>query len=283
MKEFFSKILSLPKVSTKRREIKRKPAGQSLVELAIAFPVILILFTGMVEFGFILNYYLSLLDATRESARFYSNQDPFEVGFGIGDCTCTDPVLCLKETAADAADADCDRGDFYQGAADLAIRQLQPRDLAAPQPLDNTRKIILDPAADDVVVVVFDVNGAGTVTRYPLSGDYRFYENMDSLITNQRISDQLVSGAPNTAIVLVEVFYHYHQVLALPWMTFFLGNPILLHAYTMMPMPPISLVDLPTRPECAGAQLGDVPLGCNPTAFFGEMMSPLASLGQVSP
>jgi len=51
--------------------------GQSLVEIAIALPVLLILLSGMVEFGFMLNYYLSLLDATREAARLYSNFDPF--------------------------------------------------------------------------------------------------------------------------------------------------------------------------------------------------------------
>jgi len=36
------------------------------VEVAIAFPIFIMLFSGVVEFGFIINTYLSLLDATRD-------------------------------------------------------------------------------------------------------------------------------------------------------------------------------------------------------------------------
>jgi|GEM_PF-4181619 len=37
----------------------RKTRGQSLVEIAIAFPVLIMMLAGLVEFGFMLNYYLS--------------------------------------------------------------------------------------------------------------------------------------------------------------------------------------------------------------------------------
>ena len=37
-------------------------------------------------------------------------------------------------------------------------------------------------------------------------------------------------------VVLVEVYYGYNQVLRLPWMAF-LGNPINVYSYTMMPLP----------------------------------------------
>lgn len=43
--------------------------GQSLVELAIAIPVILILLLGMLEFGFAFSHHLTLEYATREGAR----------------------------------------------------------------------------------------------------------------------------------------------------------------------------------------------------------------------
>src|SRR5687768_5497362 len=56
---------------------RRKTRGQSMVEIAIALPLLLMLFSGMVEFGFMLNTYLSLIDATRQTARFYSNVNPF--------------------------------------------------------------------------------------------------------------------------------------------------------------------------------------------------------------
>jgi hypothetical protein len=47
--------------------------GQSMVELALLFPVLLILLSGLVEFGFILNEYLSVMDAARNAARFASD------------------------------------------------------------------------------------------------------------------------------------------------------------------------------------------------------------------
>ena len=78
MKKILQKLATLfnkPKLQRTRKA--RKSKGQSLVEFAIAFPIVIMLFAGVVEFGFILNYYLSLLDATRESARYSSNLDPF--------------------------------------------------------------------------------------------------------------------------------------------------------------------------------------------------------------
>ncbi|MFN2305316.1 MAG: TadE family protein [Anaerolineales bacterium] len=41
--------------------------GQSMVELALFFPVLLILLSGLIEFGFLLNEYLTLMDAARNA------------------------------------------------------------------------------------------------------------------------------------------------------------------------------------------------------------------------
>lgn len=43
--------------------------GQALVELAIVLPILLLLLTGMIQFGLMLNKYLSLNDAARAGAR----------------------------------------------------------------------------------------------------------------------------------------------------------------------------------------------------------------------
>jgi len=43
--------------------------GQSLVEFAIILPVVLIILIGMLEFGLILNAYLSINNCSREGAR----------------------------------------------------------------------------------------------------------------------------------------------------------------------------------------------------------------------
>ncbi|NOY99814.1 MAG: pilus assembly protein [Chloroflexi bacterium] len=200
-------LLQFKGLFAKRRARKQKKShkAQSLVEIAITFPVLLMLLSGLVEFGFMLNYYLSLTDVTRETARFFSNFDPFNPD-GSDDLT------------------------FYQNAAGFLIQSLEPRDAQ-----DTTKKIQLDSAADDIIISVFSVSG-GTATLFPTSGEYHWFNNDSSRFSTTDIASQLVGGAPNTGILLVEVFYDYHQVLAFPWVTAFVPDPVTLYAYTMMPL-----------------------------------------------
>ena len=194
------------------RQGRSRAKAQSLVEIAIALPVLLILLSGMIELGFMLNYYLSLLDSTREAARLYSNFDPF-----------------LRDEDRNPIGDDL---DFYQGVAATVVDSLQP---ANEQ--DTSRKIVLDAANDDVVVSIFSVDGTNVV-RFPssLGGEYHWFNNQPSAFSDAEIVSRLISTAPPTGILLVEVFYDYHQVLALPWITIFIPNPTMLHAYTMMPL-----------------------------------------------
>ncbi|HRK88565.1 MAG TPA: TadE/TadG family type IV pilus assembly protein [Anaerolineales bacterium] len=182
----------------------RKTKAQSLVEFAITLPIIIILLTGVVEFGFALNYYLSLLDATRDAARFYSDQDPFNEDLS-------------------------DRDEFYSGAAAMVRASLDPQ---VVDPSYQGRRITLDPDMDDVVVIVYSSTGSGVI-QYPDSGPYHLYNNHDALFTPQRVQERLVSGAPSAGLVVIEVHYTYHQVLGLPWLMPI--DPMTLRAYTIMP------------------------------------------------
>jgi Flp pilus assembly protein TadG len=47
----------------------RLARAQSLVETALLLPVLLLILSGLIEFGFLLNRYLILLDAVRNVAR----------------------------------------------------------------------------------------------------------------------------------------------------------------------------------------------------------------------
>ena len=50
------------------------------------------------------------------------------------------------------------------------------------------------------------------------------------------IGDPIYQAASiNSGLVVVEIFYEYDQVLALPWITAFLPNPVSLYAYSFMP------------------------------------------------
>ena len=44
--------------------------GQSLVEMALVLPFLLVLLSSMAEFGFAFNRYVNVVEAVREGARF---------------------------------------------------------------------------------------------------------------------------------------------------------------------------------------------------------------------
>ena len=196
IKNFFEKI----------KHKKQSGKGQSLVEITISLPLLLMLLSGMVEFGFMLNYKLSLLDATREVARLFSNFDPID-----------DPNTTVNE-----ADV------FYPSAVDQVLVVLEPQDIN-----DTSRKIHLrndTEHPDDVVISVYSVND-GIAT---LVNDYHWSNNQPSRFDAAKIENRLIASAPATGVLVVEVFYHYDQILGLPWLGF-LPNPTLLYAHTVMP------------------------------------------------
>jgi hypothetical protein len=53
--------------------------------------------------------------------------------------------------------------------------------------------------------------------------------------TSADLQAMLDPSAPNTGVVLVEIFFNYDMILGLPWITAFIDNPVVLHAYTIMP------------------------------------------------
>jgi len=125
-----------------QREGKR--AGQSLVELALFFPILLILLSGVIEFGFMLNTYVNLIDGPREAARFAVAQNPFTSSQFSQD--------------APPPDNPC----FYNAVAAEVLTAYRPDPNAPPT-------IRLDPSQDDVVISVFAINNGHTppITRYP--------------------------------------------------------------------------------------------------------------------
>lgn len=180
---------------------RRNKRGQSLVEFTIMLPILLILISGVVEFGFLLNHYLDVIDAARETARFGANADPFTPDDGA-PCNTTEY--------------------FYRLVRCLAQDSL------------GRGGIILDPARDDIVVSAFSASGA-TVTRFPGVNGWSYYGNENTNMTNGDVVARLDAGAPPTGFVMVEIFYNYDMILKLPWITAFVPDPVTLHAYSIMP------------------------------------------------
>lgn len=193
-------------------------AGQSLVEVAILFPIILIVLSGLVEFGFMLNDYLAIQDAARNAARF-SSDGQFDSADSDHDC---------KTTV-----------DFYRQTACLVLQEI-----AQERP-----NITLEPDEhDDIVISAFSIEqGIGVVARYPTAdGDQGWSYARDlpshgmrersSAFNTSSINARLDPDAPNTGMLLVEIYYSYEMKLSLPWITAFIDDPVVLHVYSIMPL-----------------------------------------------
>ena len=150
----------------------------------------IMMLSGLIEFGFMLNYYLDIIDAAREAARFAASDDPLH-----DDATGAyiDPNLA-----------------FYNRAQTVTLQSLT---------IGSGGQITLNPASDDVVVSVFSVTTGVVDKRFPLGpGEVALYNNKNSeLDIATDINPALDAAAPNTGMVSVEIFYDYHMVLGLPW------------------------------------------------------------------
>ena len=208
-----------------------------MVEMALTLPILLLIMAGTLEVGWYYNTYLTLVDATREAARYAADGD-----------------LALRDYESPFA---CDEDFFYQAACLLQ---------------QNMFGVKFDGDEDDIIISVFTIDATGHVEwRFPYpdgtlhslcgEGEPNGYYCPDSLVTNDEygwsyqahrgsgvvrtsfftkadIESRLPAGASDNGVVLVEIFHVHRQFLGLiPPGLPFLPQEILMHAYTIMPMP----------------------------------------------
>jgi hypothetical protein len=215
-----------------RRIFKKSKSnrGQSFVELMLVALILALMLAGVVEFGFLMNEYLSVLNAAREAARFASNS------------------VAIDDHGSNIQ-------EFYVTTSMRALSVMCPS--AASCPIE-----FVGDNEDDIVISVFSMSGANVVrfpdndgwslcanytdqlfyppyhqTPVPLS-DSADWDNCTVHASNVTTSDVLNlrnPNAPPTGIVLVEIFYNYPQTLGLPIFADFL-NPIPVYIYSAMPL-----------------------------------------------
>jgi hypothetical protein len=215
--------------------------GQSLIELTLVLTLLLTLLVGMVEFGYLLNQYITVVDAAREGARFASSDDPFIRTLtkdGAGNIICNPPPDCMNMVFFTNVDQIVE-GVFNSDGVTRANRgalapiQLRPE------------------AGDDVVVTFFSIYN-GQISRYPLgyAHGWSYYHYLDPVTYAGResaFSDSDIQArldalpvAPDIGMVVVEVYYSYVQLLKLgTWIFANAENPngdIPLHTYSIMPL-----------------------------------------------
>lgn len=188
-------------------KVGKNEKGQSFVELSLVIIFLMIFVAGIVEFGFMLNNYLNLVDASREAVRYSSNFDPFNLDGSLDT-------------------------QFFEDTITLT------REVLLPVELDASR-------GDDIVVTFFSV-GSGVYERYPNDQGWAANSNQVSKLSNAEIQSRLDSSAPPTGVLLVEIFYNYPQVLKLPVFTAFVQDPMPVYVYAIMPLAAAEPIPTPT-------------------------------------
>jgi hypothetical protein len=196
--------------------------GQSFVELMLVTLILALMLSGVVEFGYLVNCYLKVLDGTREGARFSNMGVAFEI----------DPYTGLYVS----------RQDFYLFTA------LQAMNVMAPVVLNGNR-------GDDILISVFTIAGS-SIVRWPegyLNGwslcdnrgeavlnlnaaKWSSCARRNSHFTSLQVQALMDSSAPASGVLLVEAYYNYPQILKLPIFEQVIPDPIPVYTYSIMPL-----------------------------------------------
>lgn len=183
---------------------RRRERGQSMMEMALITPVLILMLAALVELGMLANSYIAVLDAGREGARFGASGDPV-----------------FRENNPDCGTT----LDYYMQIACLVEQSMAP--------------LTIDPTRDDIVISVFAIADGQVVARLPAEvgeNGWSRYSNRTSRLRSADIQALINPGDPPSGMVVVEVFYNHHQVLKLPFFTAFVPDPIPIHTYTIMPV-----------------------------------------------
>ncbi len=224
-----------------RRSSGQRWKGQSLVEMALMFVLLLIILSGLVEFGFWMLDYSSLVMATRNAGRFAIDND-HRLLFR-NECHGTSRAPSCDRRSPSFSEDVCNE-DFYCKLARLTEQGLET----------HSPPIYLDPArGDDIVISVFTFTAGSpnlvTAREPAVDGGYWSYFGVrGTSMTPKRIRDLLAAqglAGTSAGYVLVEVYYGYQHKLGLPWIQAFVPDPLPLYAYTFMPLH--SAAPTPTR------------------------------------
>jgi hypothetical protein len=214
--------------------------GQGLVETALLVPVLLMVLSGLVEFGFFLNDYLALQDAARNAARFsadgqYNFRDSIHScnsGSGTRDFYRQTACLVNQELAQERPEITLDLGT---GVDDIVISVFSIAQDYCTAPPSFPPVQALPPGSGVSCVSARHPSEAGEA-GWSAAQDATGTRNQSSRFSSAEIDSRLSNMAPSTGLVIVELTYTYDQKLKLPWITAFISDPVVLHNYALMPL-----------------------------------------------
>jgi Flp pilus assembly protein TadG len=238
--------------------------GQSLVEITLFIPILLLMLIGFIEIGTFVNDYITITDTTRSAARYVSSQDPREtrcqpfgpkanptqISFSSTSCPQSEYVAAastVKSWGADTVYQVCQESEtvnFFYVTGCSVMRNL-----------GSDMNTVLSTTSDiDVVVTTVPITGGaplanGTVTwslygnrtsgflkTSPPAGVNDFEDSFKTELGR-------FGTAPPTGVVIVEVYASHKQVTGLfsfvsrlTGSNAILPDPIPIHVYSIFPL-----------------------------------------------
>jgi hypothetical protein len=111
---YFIKTILQNQISSLMHRLHRSSGkGQSLIELALVLPILILILLAIAEGALFMGRYLDLLDLTREAAREASTDDPFAAEVGLPASS----ITTLTGANDCSADANVTPLNFYFKAA----------------------------------------------------------------------------------------------------------------------------------------------------------------------
>lgn len=224
-------------------DFKKPDHGQSLVEMAVITPLLVFMFIGLVEVGWAILGYMTLLNHSRELARFSTRQE-IAANWNVDSELAFDTVLTYYDVVNTRQFAPttiiihhyeifvgiiCQEGGCYPDCAspetsdDRQEFWLYKRDLAGKISRVDDNDILQQLASAS-----FTVNCERQVVSIENCLDDLPLEQCKSLANDLTWRAEF----PETSI-MVEIFYDQPQLTGFYWF----ANPIPLRAYTIMKAP----------------------------------------------
>ncbi len=247
---------------------RRSSNGQSFLELALVLPILILILLGLVEIALYIGRYLDAIDLTREAARFASVRDPFATT-AASDENCSTAqafdfyydAACIfsppqSNACTDVNDPFCNGLNAYiqlNPATDdvvISVFTVEGANLVSdvhPQSGNGS-----DSATDEGGETTYfwalsntnwgggpDTNNWAKNCEGEVVRDHPYYTltHIQQIVNPSAYGSTRAAAPASKGFVSVEVYYCYDQVLGIPIFTLFVPDPMMIHAYTIMPLP----------------------------------------------
>ncbi|MFC1974780.1 Ig-like domain-containing protein [Chloroflexota bacterium] len=257
----FNRIKQMQRIQKVKTAKTQGEKGQSLVEMAIILPLLLLLFVGVFEVGWAVRGYLVLANVNRETVRYgikngvldYSIKDPATVGYDkVLSHTMDSLASQLPLEFAANPNTTVIMSHFVIDTAFPCIRY-QGGKPVVPYEFDSACDCTEDDpnhsqwfTGDDLIAHPGDPNyphyletyGISRTTRLGDSGDYQPFVDQLTLENNQLNCTILKTGSAGELsannLLIAEAFYDQPQLLGVPFLSNSLTDPIPFYSHTAM-------------------------------------------------